>query len=196
MSLFTKLYETRERESEFTANVHLGGHSGSGSEQHHVFIKSKGKRKSISGPFPSKEAAEAHPTRKYGDGVCTSQMCESMPSDGGELDSTVESTLIEAQTQNLIEAISRKLNESAKKETWTQVGKHIHIRKHDNDDGNDMHTVYVSHNGSMAHIDSFDTHEQAMDYANHNKSKSPKIKHHGGSCYSAEGFSHPKSSPK
>ena len=114
MSSFKSLFESRtDRGSEFTANVHLGGHAaGSSSEKHHVFIKSKGVRKSISGPFNSAEEAENHPTRKYGDGVCTSTMCESAIGDGSELDGTVESTkkLIESQTKYLIEAIQRTLS--------------------------------------------------------------------------------------
>ena len=61
-----------DRDNEYSANQHLAtAESGL-----HIFVKTKGKRKSIAGPFKSKEEAEAHPARKFGDGVCKKEMCE------------------------------------------------------------------------------------------------------------------------
>lgn len=61
-----------DRDNEYSANQHLAtAESGL-----HIFVKTKGKRKSIAGPFASKEEAEAHPARKFGDGVCKKEMCE------------------------------------------------------------------------------------------------------------------------
>lgn len=75
--------------SEFTANMGLAGGMDSapqksGTDFHHVFIKNRatGKRKSIAGPFHSPEAAEAHPARKFGDGVCTGMQCENVVGKG------------------------------------------------------------------------------------------------------------------
>jgi hypothetical protein len=66
-----------EKDSEWSANQALAGEAPSTlpkaakPEQHHVYVSSRGKKKSIAGPFRSKEEAEAHPARKFGDGVTT-----------------------------------------------------------------------------------------------------------------------------
>ena len=62
-----KLTEDRaEGKTEFDANHDLDP-----ANNHHVYVKSRGKNKSIAGPFRSKEEAEKHPARKFGDGVAT-----------------------------------------------------------------------------------------------------------------------------
>lgn len=56
--------------SEFAANHQLASSVGSTGE-HHVYVKTRGKKKSIAGPFKSKEEAENHASRKFGDGVAS-----------------------------------------------------------------------------------------------------------------------------
>lgn len=63
--------------SEFSANMSLSNKSGTG--EHHVYVsRPGGKKKSIAGPFSTPEAAEAHPARKWGSGVCKGSMCENV----------------------------------------------------------------------------------------------------------------------
>jgi hypothetical protein len=57
--------EMRDSKSEYSANADMDR-----TGDHHIYVKSKGKKKSISGPFKTKEDAEKHPSRKFGDGVC------------------------------------------------------------------------------------------------------------------------------
>ena len=51
--------------SEFTANLQMTEPAG----DHHVYVKTMGRKKSISGPHKTVGDAEAHPSRKFGDGV-------------------------------------------------------------------------------------------------------------------------------
>jgi hypothetical protein len=67
--------EERDR-SEFVANQALSGDKQSVTTQHHVYVTTRGKKKSIAGPFRSKEEAETHPARKFGDGVATSDQIQ------------------------------------------------------------------------------------------------------------------------
>lgn len=59
--------EDRDR-SEHSANLHLANSHG-GEKQHHIYVRIKGAKKNIAGPFRSKEEAEKHPARKWADGV-------------------------------------------------------------------------------------------------------------------------------
>lgn len=62
----------REKErSEYNANLVLHKQHDV-KPQHHIYVSSRGKKKSIAGPFHSPEDAERHPARKYGDGVAHS----------------------------------------------------------------------------------------------------------------------------
>jgi hypothetical protein len=63
--------------SEFSANAAMANQVANKAGDHHVYVKTKGKMKSIAGPFHSKEAAESSPQRKFGDGVALGHMCES-----------------------------------------------------------------------------------------------------------------------
>lgn len=58
--------EDRESRSEYSTHDRLQN------SVHHVYVATRGKKKSIAGPFRSKEEAESHPARKFGDGVATS----------------------------------------------------------------------------------------------------------------------------
>jgi hypothetical protein len=64
--------------SEYSANMVLGSTNKVGSDSHHIFVKTRGKRKSIAGPFRSEDEAKAHPAFKWGDGVCKGEMCENV----------------------------------------------------------------------------------------------------------------------
>lgn len=71
--------------SEFSANMSLSNKSGTG--EHHVYVsRPGGKKKSIAGPFATPEAAEAHPARKWGSGVCKGSMCENVFDSGDMLE--------------------------------------------------------------------------------------------------------------
>lgn len=75
---YFQIDEDRADRKEFTANLHLANAASSG-EKHHVYVKTRGKKKGIAGPFNSKEEAEASPARKFGDGVATaSELHESV----------------------------------------------------------------------------------------------------------------------
>lgn len=73
--------------SEAYANLTLSGAitPKTGTDLHHVFIKRpNGKKKSIAGPFNSAEEAEAHPSRKWGDGVAKGSLMENVSDVLGE----------------------------------------------------------------------------------------------------------------
>lgn len=64
-----KLDEDKER-SEHSANLHLSGeHPDGNAQKHYIYVRQKGAKKNIEGPFRSKEEAERHPARKWADGV-------------------------------------------------------------------------------------------------------------------------------
>jgi hypothetical protein len=80
---------TESDRSEASANLALAGSLSpkTGTGSHHVFIKRpNGKMKSIAGPFRSKEEAEAHPSRKWGDGVGAGHLMENVTDDQALLD--------------------------------------------------------------------------------------------------------------
>jgi hypothetical protein len=64
-SLQKTVDEDRDNRSELTANHQLAAPTG----EHHIYVMSKGKKKSISGPHSTVDDAENHPARKFGDGV-------------------------------------------------------------------------------------------------------------------------------
>lgn len=82
---------TEADRSEYSAN-NLMANSASpktGTDSHHVYVKrAGGKMKSIAGPFSTAEQAEAHPARKWGDGVAKGSLMENVSDDMDVLSET------------------------------------------------------------------------------------------------------------
>ena len=130
-----------EDRSEYSANAHLST-AADKTKQHHVFIKKQNVRKSIAGPFHSKEEAESHPSRKFGDGVCTGAMCEDYEPDPKILTPVV---IQEATTFNKVNAIpgSHVRLQSDHKEHMSKLGQ--------GERTNDAHHLVTHYSGKEGH---------------------------------------------
>jgi hypothetical protein len=140
--------DERDEKSEIAAHNYLSDNDGG---IHHIYVNSRGKKKSIAGPFLSKDKAEKHPARKFGDGVVTSdQLSEAMIFEDDSTHKSVKSVPHhEVRLMKQHAEIYKSLKDGEKHKT--DAAHAVSVTDHDKDWGT-IHMVSAHRDGDAVHL--------------------------------------------